>query len=376
MKIDKITILPILLPRKSKFGVRTGAYDTLPNVYLRIDTTDGAFGYGEAAPIDDYYGETQKVIVHTLNDYYGPALIGQDPMNINHIMSQLDTILPGNPCAKAAVDIALHDLKGKVLGVAIAELLGGRFHDKVPLTCSVGIDSPEQMKENVQAAAQAGFRTIKLKGGADIAEDVCNLRTAREAIGQEGPWLRLDANGGYRNTAEIWRYVEELESFRMALLEQPFPAQAWDALRALRDRINIPILLDESMQTGTDLHRVAESRAGFVANIKLQNSGGFLWASQLVYAAARFDIPVMIGSQRESAIGNTASIQLAAIVERLDYTCDQRYALAVRDDANVVLNAPTLTKPDVDVPTGPGLGIDVDWEGSKRLAESTLNITA
>jgi L-alanine-DL-glutamate epimerase-like enolase superfamily enzyme len=376
MKIERVTVCPVKLPRKESFGVRTGAYDVMPNVYVRIDTDDGVVGYGEGAPIEDYFGETQKSITTAVSDYFAPVLLGKDPLRINTIMDELDRVLPGQPCAKAAIDIALHDLKGKALGVPIAELLGGRFADEVPLTVSVGIDEPGKMNAKIRAAADAGFPIIKLKGGEQVEDDVAALRRAREAIGDGGPWLRLDANAGYRNPHEIWRYARELEELRVALFEQPFAAHCWDAHRMLRDRMNVPILLDESMQTGADLREIAKSPEGFVANIKLQKSGGFLRASKLVYAAAQFGIPVMIGSQRESVIGNTASIHLAALVSPMDYTCDQRYALALRDEANVVTNAPDVSKPTVAVPTGAGLGLEIDWQMAERLSGQALPVAA
>ena len=173
------------------------------------------------------------------------------------------------------------------------------------------------------------------------------------------------------NRNEIYRYLPELEALRLILLEQPYPSQEWEALRSLRDRLRTPILLDESMQTGWDFQQLAKSPEGFVANLKVQICGGLYKASQLVAACERFQIPVMIGSQRESVIGNTASLHLASMLTRLDYTCDQRYANAVPDDGNIVSDGPPLNAPTIPVPMGPGLGITVDWELSKKIALAT-----
>jgi muconate cycloisomerase len=198
----------------------------------------------------------------------------------------------------------------------------------------------------------------------------------RDAVGDDGPWLRLDANAGYVDRNEIFRYLRELEALRLILLEQPYPSQEWDALRALRDRLHTPILLDESMQTAWDFVQLVKSPEGFVANLKVQISGGLYKASQLVAACERFQIPVMIGSQRESVVGSTASIHLASLITRMDYTCDQRYAAAVREDANIVPYGPSLTAPTVPVPAGPGLGITVNWEKSEKFALTTETVSA
>lgn len=374
MKITEVVIRPMRIPRKDSFGVRTGMYDFLPNTHVAVHTDEGITGYGEGAPIVDYFGEGQETMVEVLKNYLAPVLVGKDPLNIRERIREMDLVIPRNPCAKAAIDIALHDLKGKALGVSIGSLLGGVSSPVVPITVSIGLDDSAKMKAKAVAAAEQGFTIIKLKGGNKVVEDIHNLSVVREAIGKNGPWLRLDANAGYVNRNEIYRHLDDFKALRVALLEQPFPSQEWDALRALRDRIEVPILLDESMQTAWDFQQLVKSPDGFVANLKVQICGGLYKASQLVAACERFQIPLMIGSQRESAIGNTASLHLASLITRMDYTCDQRYAAAVREDAEVATNAPSLAKPDVTVPTGHGLGLDVDWRRGEASAVATLSV--
>lgn len=374
MKITEVMIRPVQVPRKDSFGVRTGKYDFMPNVYVKLNTDEGLVGYGEGAPIVDYFGESQETMVEVLKNYLAPAIIGKDPLNIRERIREMDAIIPRNPCAKAAVDIALHDLKGKALGVSIGLLLGGVSQESVPVTVSIGLDERAKMKEKAVAAANQGFTVLKLKGGQNIPEDLANLTAVREAVGEDGPWLRLDANAGYVNRGELYRYIADMQALRLILLEQPYPSQEWEALRDLRDRLNIPILLDESMQTPWDFQQLVKSPEGFVANLKVQICGGLYKASQLVAACERFQIPVMVGSQRESVIGNTASLHLASTITRLDYTCDQRYANAVRDEANVAEDGPSLRAPTVRVPTGSGLGITVDWKKSEQMGLATYSI--
>lgn len=374
MKITEVIVRPVDIPRKDSFGVWRHQYKILPNVYVAICTDDGVTGYGEAAPIADYFGETQETAVEVLRKYLAPILIGKDPLNIRERVSEMDRVIPRNPCAKASIDIALHDLKGKALGVPVWSLLGGRSQTKIPLTYVVGIDSVEKMIEKALNGQKAGFPTIKIKGGHNITQDLHHLKLLREAMGTEGSWLRLDANTGYNNSPETWRYADQLEELKVILFEQPFPAEEWDALRALRNRIRTPILLDESMQSGWAVQQLARSPEGFVANIKVQIAGGLLKASQLLDAIQHFRIPIMIGSHRESHVGNTASIHLASLIHKTDYTCDQRYAFAVAPDADVVEDSPRLDKPTVSVPDGPGLGLNVNWKKTDSIALATFNI--
>ena len=375
MKITEVVIRPVTIQRKEATAVWRHAYSTMPNVYIAIRTDEGVTGYGETAPIADYFGETQETSVELLRHYFAPALIGKDPMNIRQRMFELDQIIPRNPCAKAGIDIALHDLKGKALGVPVWSLLGGKVHDEVPLTFVVGIDpSTDKMVEKALSAQKAGYPTVKVKGGEDIRKDVERLTLLRKGMGESGPWLRIDANTGYNNSPETWRYAKKFEELKVVLLEQPFPAEEWDALRALRDRISTPILLDESMQSGWAMKQLASSPHGFVANIKVQIAGGLLKASQMVDAAQQFRVPVMIGSQRESHIGNIATIHLASLIQKPDYTSDGRYAFAVAPESEVTENSPDLSKPTVAVPNTPGLGLTVNWDKTEKLALATYTI--
>ncbi|GAA4336586.1 dipeptide epimerase [Pigmentiphaga soli] len=374
MKITEVLIRPMRIPRKESFAVRTGAYDFLPNTHVEIRTDEGLVGHGEGAPIVDYFGEGQESMVETMKRYLAPALLGKDPLNIRERIRDMDAAIPRNPCAKAALDIALHDIKGKAFGASIGSLLGGASSREVPITVSIGLAESEKMKAKAVEAAEQGFTVLKLKGGQSVVEDLTHLSVVREAVGERGPWLRLDANAGYVNRGEIYRYLDELRALRLILLEQPYPSQEWEALRSLRDQLRIPILLDESMQTPWDFQQLVKSPEGFVANLKVQICGGLYKASQLVAACERFQIPVMIGSQRESAIGNTASLHLASLITRMDYTCDQRYANAVPESAEVVVDGPSLARPMVTVPTGPGLGVTVDWKRGEANALATLSV--
>ncbi len=375
MKITEIIIRPVDIPRKDSAGVWRHSYKVLSNVYVAIHTDEGVSGFGEAAPIGAYFGETQETAVEVLRKYFAPLLIGKDPLNIRERMNELDRVLPRNPCAKASIDIALHDIKGKVLGVPVWSLLGGRSQTNIPLTFVVGLDVIDKMVDRALAGQKTGYSTVKVKGGRDIKQDIDTLTVLRRAMGPDGPWLRLDANTGYNNSPETWRYADQFEPLKVVLLEQPFPLEEWDALRALRNRIRTPILLDESMQSGWALQQLARSPEGFVANIKIQIVGGLLKAAQLVDAAQQFRIPVMIGSHRESHVSNTASIHLASIISKLDYTCDQRYAFAVPPEADVVEDSPRLDMPTVAVPEKPGLGIKVNWQKTESLALATYHVT-
>ena len=166
MKITQVDIRPVQIPRKESFAVRTGKYEFMPNTYVAIRTDEGVIGYGEACPIVEYFGESQETIVQVLKHYLAPALIGKDPLNIRERNREMDIACPRNPCAKAAIDIALHDLKGKVLNASIGSLLGGASQTHIPTTVSIGIDDPSRTREKAVAAAKQGFQRTQAQGRA------------------------------------------------------------------------------------------------------------------------------------------------------------------------------------------------------------------
>jgi len=208
MKITEVVVRPVSIPRKDAMAVWRHQYDALPNVYVAIRTDAGVTGYGEAAPIADYFGETQETAVEVLRHYLAPLLIGKDPLNVRDRVLEMDRVIPRNPCSKAGIDIALHDLKGKALGCPVWSLLGGKTQTEIPLTFVVGIDkSIDKMVDKAMSAQKAGFSTVKVKGGEDVRQDLERLTLLRRGMGPDGPWLRLDANTGYNNSPETWRYA-------------------------------------------------------------------------------------------------------------------------------------------------------------------------
>lgn len=366
-KITEIEVLPVGLPRKESIALRYGSVSTLDNVFVAIRTEGGIVGYGESAPIPPTFSETQATVVEVLRNLLAPKLIGQDALNINQILASLEEV-PGFFCAKSSLDIALHDLKGKALGLPIASLLGGAFRDRIPVAQTVGIDTIERVTEKALAASKEGFTSLKLKGGRDLTHDIHMLRAVREALGDKGPWLRLDFNQGHRNEADFWRYIADLHPMKIDFLEEPFPARRWSAYRELAKRSTIPICLDESLIFETDAVEIVREPSGLVANIKLQKIGGLRRSSMFASTMAVLGIPLVVGAHRDAWISNTAGIHFAASINRLDYACDVRYAWSLKD-CGIASGGPSLTNGAATVPTGPGLGIDFDWDAARSFAK-------
>jgi L-alanine-DL-glutamate epimerase-like enolase superfamily enzyme len=371
-KITEIEIAPVGLPRKEVIALRYGSFDTLDNVFVAIRADNGMVGYGESAPIPPTFGETQGTIVEVLKSELARRLIGQDALNLNRLISSLDAI-PGHLCAKSSLDIALYDLAGKTLGVPVCTLLGGAMRSELPVAQTVGIDSVEIATAKAVKAAEQGFTSLKLKGGRDIAHDLELLTQVRKALGDDGPWLRLDLNQGYRNAGELLRYIDRLDDLKIDLLEEPFPARRWAFYRQLAKTSTVPVCLDETLINDTDAMQLVADPAGFVANIKLQKNGGLHKSRALADTMAVLGIPVVIGAHRDAWISNTAGIHLAATLRDLDYACDVRYAWSLAD-VGIASGGPTMKDGMVTVPDGPGLGLDIDWNAVRGYAGNVFSV--
>ncbi len=371
--IAEIEICPLRLPRKEQVTLRYGSIATLDNVLVAIRTREGITGYGEAAPIPPTFGETQSTICEVLKNELAPRLIGKDALNINARIAEFDQ-LPGHPCAKAALDIALHDIAGKALGVSVSSLLDGAMRAEIPVAWTLGIDDVEQVVAKALVAAQDGFTCLKLKGGRDMAHDLRLMRGVRAALGAAGPMLRLDLNQGYGDSSEFFRHLPALSELGIDLLEEPFPARRWHDYRELARRSLIPICLDETLVTDADAAELVRSGPGFVANIKIQKQGGLHKANRLLRAMEAMHVPVVIGAHRDAWISNTAGIHLASVMLDLGYACDVRYAWSLRQDLGIAENGPVLHKGTVSVPQAPGLGVDISWARVKSCAEHVITV--
>ena len=186
----------------------TIAYETIDactNVFLRIETDRGPVGYGCAAPDAAVTGETAETVMRICEDAITPVLLKSDPLRIAWISEKLNPVMAEHPSAAAMVDIALHDILGKVAGLPVYRLLGG-FRSRIKTSVTVGIMTPEETLARAQELVGRGFKALKIKGGHDVEVDIERILRLRKTLGSRVE-LRFDANQGY-NEAETLHFVE------------------------------------------------------------------------------------------------------------------------------------------------------------------------
>ncbi|MGH3079273.1 MAG: dipeptide epimerase [Gaiellaceae bacterium] len=302
-------------------------------------THDGVTGYGEAAPTERY-DESVQSAKRFVEENAG--LVGDDPFALEDIGERLDAV-PGEQAAKAAIDAALHDLQGKLLGLPTARLLG---HPRTgpPTSWTIWLGDPDDMARRAEAASSS-YRRLKLKLGGGDGLDVERVEAVRGAT--ELP-LQVDVN-------EWWSLDEALDSLpRLGGLgveycEQPLRAGD-EGGRVLRERSPVPIFVDEDCHTLADVARCAEIAHGI--NIKLAKSGGIREAIRMAHAARALRLRVMLGCMLESGLGVAAGCCVAPLCDHVDLDGN----LLLREDP-----CPGIELVDgVQVPAvAPGLGVSV-----------------
>ncbi len=320
------------------FVISREATDVTDVVHVAV-THEGVTGYGEAAPVERY-DESARSATRFVDEHGG--LVGDDPFALEDIGERLASV-PGEQAAKAAIDAALHDLQGKLLGVPAARLLG-LPRTGPPTSWTIWLGDPDDMARRAQAASRS-YRRLKLKLGGGDGLDVARVEAVRGAT--ELP-LQVDVN-------EWWSLDEALDALpRLGELgveycEQPLKAGDGGG-RTLRERSPVPIFVDEDCHTLADVARCAEIGHGIT--IKLAKSGGIREAIRMAHAARALRLRVMLGCMLESGLGIAAGCCVAPLCDHVDLDGN----LLLREDP-----CPGVELVDgVQVPAvAPGLGVSV-----------------
>ena len=349
--IQQIEVYPVTLAYHEPFRIAPGASTESRNVVVKIVTDYDVYGWGESSPSERVTGETAETVIRAL-DKIAPKLIGMCPLRIEKNVEIMDTAVAGNPAAKAAIDIALHDILGKTVRKELFRLLGG-YRTEVLTDITLSIKSPEEMAKDAVKAVKKGFKALKVKVGVNPEEDVERIRLIREAVG-ENIQIRIDANQGWTPRQAI-KVLNKIEKFNIQFAEQPVPAEDLKGLIEVKRNSPIPIMADESVHSPEDAIRLIKAEAVDLINIKLMKSGGILKARKIAAIAEAAGIPCMIGCMGESEIGIAAGAHLAAAVKNIQYA-DLDSHLLLKD--KLVAKGGTKVRSSMHIfPKQPGLGI-------------------
>lgn len=327
--------------------VAYGGVETAPNVIVRILLEDGRVGWGCAAPDYHVTGETEETVEATLRERFCPLLTGRDPRLIEKIWHELRALAPLEPTALAAVDIALYDLFGQILGMPLVDLFG-RARTSIPTTMTLSIEPLAKNLLRTREFIDAGFRALKIKCGADPDEDIARIRAIRSAAGPEVV-LTLDANQGY-DVPQTLRVLNTVADCAIAFIEQPVPARDLAALAELCASSPVPVMADESILDAGDILRTPAP----LVNLKLMKTGGITGALKCNAIAEARGIGVMFGCMDESRVSMAAAAHLALGLRNVVYADLDGHVDIVDDvvDRGILFEAGAVC-----VSKEPGLGI-------------------
>lgn len=345
-------------------------------VVLELRTESGAVGVGETNPSVPFMEDSPATVVNQLQANLPMILDGVDATNLHAVHRRMDATLgETNRLARAAVDVACHDLLGKRLDTPVHAILGGTLRDELPILKPLGNEPPTNNARTAAAEVAAGFESFMVKTGYyPIDEDIERLEAIRERVGDD-IGLVIDANQGWdASTAiEFARQVDD-RGFDVAFIEQPVPASDVNGLKRVRDGSPIPVSADESLFSMANAMRLLEANAVDVFSIKIAKHGGIYPARRIMEFAAAHDVPCFMNSMIEAGISQAASLQLGTTMRNV-LDGGHAYMSPLRLDSTLTEYEDRFTDGGtVRVRGEPGLGVSLD-ERAKRYIDETVEVT-
>ena len=360
-KIAHVDVYPTAVGMMDVFNIGTGFVGDTgsagDHVFVKITTDDGYTGWGEQRALPSWSYETTESITSTIRHHIAPLLLGQDPLNLNAIHDAIYNALKpavsnGHPFAKAAVDIALHDLSGRILGLPLHTLFGGKRHDTLPLSYALSIDTPEIMALKAKALAPCTCFKVKVAGAPGVDEE--RLRAVNEAAPDAKLWI--DANQSYTpsNALELLKRVTDIRE--IYCMEQPVASQDWFGMKRVRRDAPVPIAIDEGCFTYYDLAKIARLECADAVVLKVCKSGGLAECLKSVHVAEANSLELLGSGLTEAGIGFIASVHLFSTLD-----------LVLPAELNAPAFLETMAAHGIEihdhivtVPDEPGLGVTPD----------------
>lgn len=299
----------ITLDTEEPFAIARGTTTTTETVVVRISDGDRE-GIGAAAP-SARYGESADTVEAVLPELFAVVEAVGDPHELDRIESGMDRRIRGHPAAKAAVDIALHDLVCRRLDLPLYRYLGLDPAEAVPSSFTVGIAETEEMLRRAEEAVAAGLDVLKVKLGTDRDVDIVEAVRA----GTPEARIRVDANEAW-SPREAIRKIDAIAAYGVEFVEQPVPAENREGMRLVYDRAALPVAADEACLTAADVPTVAD-RADIVT-LKLMKCGGVRPALRAIHAARAHGLEVMLGCMLETDASIAAGAHLTPLVDYAD----------------------------------------------------------
>jgi muconate cycloisomerase len=364
MRIANIQPIAVSLPMKKPMKMSGVEIRNGENALVRITTDTGVVGWGEAAAAPNMTGETVESMMAAIR-YTAPFLIGSKADGFDAVHAEMDWRMVGNHAAKATIDIALHDIAGRARGVPVHALLGEQRRKRAPVLWLVGTGSTEgDVREALERKAQ-GFTAYKIKVGAESPEaDGVRTRAVCEALGK-GLLISADVNQAW-TVAQTMTFLKAVGKAPLDFLEQPIRGDDIAGMARIAAASRIAIGADEGLHGIAEIERHHTAGAAKGGSLKTIKFGGVGPAYQAGLLCDRLGMKVNLASKvAESSIATAALLHLAAVLPNIDWGLSPSNQYLADD---LVKTPCAVVGGQIDVPTGVGLGVEVDEAKVERYA--------
>ena len=352
-KIKEIKVWEADLGNTKPYTIAFKTVDEVRNAFVEIILDNGIMGLGSGNPSEYVVGENLRQCLQALEIRNLEFLVGRDIREFNQLTFEVWEKFPKNPSARAALDIALHDVFTKFLGVPLVSFLGQKIRS-LPTSNTIGIKNVDETLREAEDFIRRGFKILKIKLGKDLNEDIERLVRLREKFGH-AVVIRIDANQGYTKQQTITFY-EKTKNLGIELIEQPLPAKAVTDMKSLPDEIKKKIAADESLITPKDaLDLIKPPNAAGIFNIKLMKCGGVSQGLKIADIAHQAGIALFWGCNDESIVSITAALHAAFACPNTKYI-DLDGSLDLGND--VVKGGFILENGIMHCSDKPGLGVE------------------
>lgn len=357
LQIERVEVFGVAMPLIGTFTSAGISKQATKCVVVRLTASDGTVGISSIEPsAASKSPATAAELAVAIRDRIAPALVGQDPTNINRLIGLLDGLTPTQPGAGAAVEMACVELASRIQGVPLYTYLGGAAQTDVQFNGWIGELPPEEAAAEARRWLKAGFRSAKIKVGSGVEADHDRVAAVRDAVGSAMK-LRMDANLQYDADTSL-KLCRLVKKYDMQLFEQPAHLRDLAGMARVRREGGIPVMADESVSDHASLIAVIKADAADFVKFGIKQAGGILRASRMLATAEAAGIPVVIGHGFGLDPSTLAEIMLAASSLNVLPGLECVGPLKVKD--TIATTRLDISAGSILLPGGPGLGISLD----------------
>ena len=357
LKIERVEVFGVAMPLVGTFTSGGVSKNTTKCVVVRLTASDGTIGISSIDPSSVAKSpNTGPELAEAIRSRIAPAIVGEDPTNINRMVGILDQLTPTQPGAAAGVELACVELTCRRQGVPLYAYLGGAVQTGVQFNGWIGELPPEEAAAEGLRWLKAGFKSAKIKIGSGVEKDASRIAAVREAVGS-GMKLRMDANMQYDADTSL-RLARMVKQYDMQLFEQPVPQKDLAGMARVRREGGIPVMADESVSDHASLLAVIKADAADYVKFGIKQAGGITKAARMLATAEAAGLQVVIGHGFGLDPSTLAEVMLAASSRNVVPGLECVGPLKVTD--TVATTRLDISSGSLPLPPGPGIGISLD----------------